>query len=102
MFIFNTETYQNPLFNEKGSNNTKGRFDIYHLCQKLGSLLPEEEGPKDRANGQDKVDEEDFFEVYLVADHETQAEPAGDSGGEEDVVVPDGSYRVGEVGACTE
>jgi hypothetical protein len=40
--------------------------------------------------GQDEVNEKDFLEVYLVADHESQTEPASDAGGEEDVIIPYG------------
>ena len=40
--------------------------------------------------GQDKIDEKDFLKVYLVADHESQTEPASDARGEEDVIIPYG------------
>ena len=58
--------------------------------------------PENGETCQDEVYEKDFLEVYLVADHEAQTEPAGDASGEEDVIIPDGCDWVDAIGECAQ
>ena len=74
----------------------------YHFWQKLASLQSAKVTAETWDTGQDEVDEKDFLEVYLVADHESQTEPAGDASGEEDVIIPYGCNRVDAIGECAQ
>ena len=74
------------------------REKTHNFWKELSRLHLEQETAKDRETGEDTVDEEDFLEVYLMADHESKTESPHDAGREEDVVIPNGSDRVGAVG----
>ena len=66
------------------------------------SLTSKKVGPENWDTCQSNVDDEDFLEVYLVADHESQTEPAGDASGEEDVIIPNGCDWVDAIGECAQ
>jgi hypothetical protein len=74
----------------------------YHFIEKLVSLYLVKVRAENWETGQDKVDEKDFLEAYLVADHETQTEPTIDASGEEDVIIPDGGKWVDAIGECAQ
>ena len=58
------------------------------------SLTSKKVGPENWDTCQSNVDDEDFLEVCLVADHESQTQPASNSCGEKYVI----SERVDAVG----
>ena len=53
------------------------------------NLYSEKEWYQNRSKAQGRVQKKNFSEVNLITDHESQAEPASDAGGEEDVIIPD-------------
>ena len=53
------------------------------------NLDSEKVGYQNKSKSIGGVHKKNFSEVDLVTDHESQAEPASDAGGEEDVIIPD-------------
>ena len=74
------------------------REKTHNFWKELSRLHLKQETAKDRETGEDTVDEKDFLEVYLMADHESQTESPHDAGREEDVVIPNGGYRIYAIG----
>ena len=74
--------------------------NIHHFNEKFSSFKPEKEAATERKATQDGVDQKNFFEVDLVADHQPQAEPASDASGEEEIVIPDSCQGVDAVAEC--